>query len=79
MTSNYLTDSEMDDLISKCKELRKGHKLIGSRTPYTVIVDEGHYYIRNSNSLRKFLSGCTFPSDYRVFRNFDKGVTIKIN
>lgn len=79
MITNYITESQMRDLITECKNLRKGHKLLGNRKPYTVIVDGHHHYFLTATSLRRFLSDCTFPENFRTFRNFDKGVTINLD
>jgi hypothetical protein len=79
MIAAYLTESQMENLITECQNLRKGHKLQGNRKPYTVIVDDEHYHFSTTTSLRKFLSDCKFPTDFRTFRNFDKGVTIKLD
>jgi hypothetical protein len=77
--TNYLTETQMDELISKCKDLRKGHKLNPARKAYTVIADSNHYEFSTVTTLRKFLSACMFPANFRTFRNFDKGVTINLD
>jgi hypothetical protein len=75
----YLTDIQMDSLIDRAKEMRKGKKLLHEqRKAYTVIAD-GHFEFATPKTLRKFLSACCFPSDYRVFVNFDKGITIDLS
>jgi hypothetical protein len=78
-TCTYLTSDQMDKLIYDCKELRKGHKLIGNRKNFTVIVDEEHHEIATEKALRNFLSVCVFPKNFRFFRNADKGVTINLD
>ena len=79
MKTTYLTESQMENLMTQVRELRKGHKLQGSRKPYTVIVDGGHHYFSTTTSLSKFLSCCVVPENFRTFRNFDKGVTINLD
>jgi hypothetical protein len=79
MTTTYLTESQMENLMTECRNLRKGHKLSLGRRPYTVIVDGEHYHFSTTASLRKFLSCCVFPEDFRTFRNADKGVTINLD
>jgi hypothetical protein len=79
MTTTYLTESQMENLMTECRNLRKGHKLQGNRKPYTVIVDGEHHYFSTTTSLSKFLSCCIFPENFRTFRNFDKGVTINLD
>ena len=70
----------MDSLIIRAKAMRKGKKLLHEqRKAYTVIVDGGHFEFATPKTLRKFLSACRFPSDYRVFVNFDKGITINLD
>lgn len=72
----YLTQTQMADLISNAKSLRKGHKLHVSRKPYTVIVDGQHYPFASTVSLHRFLNDCSMPEKINMFRNADKGVTI---
>jgi len=79
MTTNYLTENQMETLMTECRSLRKGHKLQVNRKPYTVIVDGEHHYFSTTTSLRNFLTSCTFPENFRTFRNFDKGVTINLD
>lgn len=79
MTTTFLTEAQMDELMTKCRELRKGHKLNPARKPYTVIADGNHYEFSTTTTLRKFLTSCTFPENFRTFRNFDKGVTINLD
>lgn len=78
MTTTYLTESQMENLMTQVRELRKGHLSLGRR-PYTVIVDGEHYHFSTTASLRKFLPCCVFPEKFRTFRNFDKGVTINLD
>lgn len=75
----YLTEIQMEKLMTECRNLRKGHKLTGNRAQFTVIADSQHYYFKSIKSLRNFLSCCIFPENFRTFRNFDKGVTINID
>jgi hypothetical protein len=79
MIATYLTESQMDELMIQVRELRKGHKIVGNRKPYTVIVDDEHHHFSTTTTLRKFISCCTFPENFRTFRNFDKGVTINLD
>jgi hypothetical protein len=79
MTTTYLTESQMENLITECRNLRKGHKLQDGRRPYTVIVDGEHHYFSTTTTLRKFLSCCVLPENFRIFRNADKGVTINLD
>ena len=79
MTTTYLTESQMENLMTECRNLRKDHKLQGNRKPYTVIVDGEHHYFSATTSLRKFLVDCVFPENFRTFRNSDKGVTINLD
>jgi hypothetical protein len=76
---NYLTETQMDSLIQRCRDLRKGHKLHPLRKAFTVIADGQHIEIVTTTRLRKFLSFFMFPEEYKVFRNFDKGVTINLD
>jgi hypothetical protein len=79
MTTTYLTESQMENLMTQVRELRKGHKLQGDSKPYTVIVDDEHHHFSTTTTLRKFLSCCVFPDNFRTFRNFYKGVTINLD
>jgi hypothetical protein len=76
----YLTDTQMDELLERAKTMRKGKKLLHEvRKAYTVIVDGDHFEFATTKTLRKFLTGCKFSPDYRVFVNFDKGITINLD
>lgn len=79
MTTTYLTEGQMENLMTECRDLRKGHKLQGNRKPYTVIVDGEHHCFSAVTSLRKFLADCVFPENFCTFRNADKGVTIDLD
>lgn len=79
MIATYLTKSEMQSLMIKCRALRSGHKLAVGANRYTVIVDGKYHNFNTTTSLGKFLSSCLFPKNFRVFRNFDKGVTINLD
>jgi|LakMenEpi03Aug12_release.lakeMendotaPanAssembly.Ray.scaffolds.fasta_scaffold05728_20 hypothetical protein len=79
MATTYLTEPQMDQLIIQVQRLRKGHKLNSLRKRYTVIVDDAHHYFRSTTTLRKFLNSCVFPENFRIFRNFDKGVSINLD
>jgi hypothetical protein len=79
MRPTYLTESQMENLMTECRNLCKGHTLQGNRKPYTVIVDGEHHYFSTTTKLSKFLSCCIFPENFRTFRNFDKGVTINLD
>lgn len=75
----YLTDSQMDNLISSAKALRVGHKLDAGWPAYIVMVDGGMHKFRDVGTLRKFLSDCYISPDTKAFRNFCKGVTINLD
>ena len=78
--NTYLSPPQMDMLLDRVQDLRKGHTLHpGAKAPYLVRVDGEWHNFKTIKSLRKFLEHCTFPHAYRVFRNFDKGVTIDID
>lgn len=77
--THFLTDAEMDSLMVKAKAMRKGKKLMREyRKAYTVFVDSDYFEFATVKTLRKFLSACRFPTNYRVFVNFDKGITIDL-
>lgn len=79
MNTTYPTESQLEEICATARSLRRGHKLQGNRKPYTVIVDDEHHYFSTTTTLLKFLSGCFIPQDLRIFRNFDKGVTINLD
>lgn len=76
----YLTEEAMTALLAKATSLRKGHVLNpNSDGAYQVFVDGGRRWFKTLPALKAFLEGCTFPKEYRVFRNFDKGVTVDLD
>jgi hypothetical protein len=80
MLPDYLTDEAMTALMEKIKMLRKGQPLHpGAKAPYLAVVDNEYHWFKTIPSLRKFLEKCFFPPAYRVFRNFDKGVTVDLD
>lgn len=79
MATTYLTQPQMDQLMIKVRQLRKGHALHSLRKRYTVIVDDQQHCFSTTTTLRKFLSCCVFPENFKTFRNFDKGITINLD
>lgn len=78
--THFLSDNEMDDLMIRVKAMRKGKKLLHEvRKAYTVIVDGDHFEFATTKTLRKFLTECKFSPNYRVFVNFDKGITLNLD
>lgn len=76
----YLTPEAMVALIGKAKSLRRGHKLDPhADATYKVLVDGEWHGFKTLPSLQRFLEACLFPDNYRVFRNFDKGVTVDLD
>ncbi len=77
--ATYLTEAQMDMLIEQVRGLRVGHRLAAFAKAYLVKVDGKHHWFKNIVSLRKFLVSCTFPPNYRWFRNMDNGITIDLD
>ena len=75
---SYLTEGELDRLIAKAKELRKGHKLNPlALHRFLVYVDGECFGLNRYDSLRTLISTCIVSrADFRMFRNADKGVTV---
>ena len=69
----------MEKLMTECKALRKNQALQKHCKPYTVIVDCDYHYFSTITTLKGFLCDCTFPENFRTFRNAYKGVTINLD
>jgi hypothetical protein len=76
--TSYLNECELDRLISKAKEIRKGHKLNPlALHRFLVYVDGECFGLNRYDSLRALISTCLVSrADFRMFRNADKGVTV---
>lgn len=80
LSAFFLTDEQLDALMLRVKEERKGHKLHESApAPYVVFVDGEVYQVKTLPALKKLLRVCHFPGAFDLFRNYDKGVTIDLD
>jgi hypothetical protein len=74
---SYLNEGELSRLIKVCKAIRQGQKLaIGAPLCYLRIDDEC-ICLNSYAQIKSTLATCYIKrEDFRVFRNFDKGITI---
>jgi len=76
----YLTTEEIEWIITKSKELTKGHKR-DKGTPMIWVRVDGESHNVNSFHALKTLIGCCYikRSELEMFRNFNKGITINLD
>ena len=76
----YLTESEIEKIISQSKELRKGHKRSPGTPWFWVRVDGQSININRTNDLKSLLGTCYIVrSEFEMYRNFMKGITINLD
>ena len=73
----FLTEAEVEKAIKVAKAMRQGHKLAeGAPLGYLKIDGETHQ-IKNYGAMKRELRSCRVDREkFRMFRNFDKGITI---
>jgi hypothetical protein len=76
----YLTTEEIEWIITKSKELTKGHKRDKGTPWFWVRVDGQSININRTNDLKSLLGTCYIVrSEFEMFRNFMKGITINLD
>jgi hypothetical protein len=75
----YLTAEEIETIIADCKKLSKGQKRDAGTPMIWVRVDAQSFNINSYSALKSLIGACYInPSEFEMFRNFNKGVTIKL-
>jgi hypothetical protein len=76
----YLTTEEIEWIITKCKELTKGHKRDKGTPMIWVRVDGESHNVNSFHSLKSLIGCCYIKrSELEMFRNFSKGITINLD
>ena len=75
----FLTEAEIEKAIKVAKAIRQGHKLAeGAPLGYLKIDGETHQ-LKTYGTIKRELRTCRVNREkFRMFRNFDKGITISL-